>query len=161
MSFYGILELRSKDSFAVISVLTYSLQSTVTISTDSSATLASADCSKSCSNGGTVTVALQCKIKGSGNDDKDCNEANFNATKCDYVVLRDKHYVCDEVKKNYTEIVVGVDTVVKNCNTVCPLDSASQGECEELREIDLLLQTLGSLRNYCGYGNEYATKNRV
>lgn len=97
----------------------------MTISTDSSVTVASADCSKSCSGiGGTVTVTLQCKIKGSGID-KDCNVANFNATKCDYVVLRNKHYVCDEVKRNYTQIVADVDKMVKECDTVCPPDTAS------------------------------------
>ena len=99
--------------------------STVTLSTDSITTLPSAVCSESCSGiGGTVTVTLQCKIKGTGNN-QDCNAANFNATKCDYVVLRDKHYVCDDVKRNYSQIVVGFDKVVQNCETVCPPDSAA------------------------------------
>ncbi|CAH3119347.1 unnamed protein product [Porites lobata] len=97
----------------------------VTLSTDSITTLASADCSQSCSGiGGTVTVTLQCKIKGTGID-QDCNAANFNATICDYVVLRDKHFVCDDVKRNYSQIVVGLDKVVQNCETVCPPDSAA------------------------------------
>ena len=99
--------------------------STVTLSTDSITTLASTAFSESCSGiGGTVTVTLQCKIKGTG-DDKDCNAANFDATKCDYVVLRDKRYVCDEVKRNYSQIVVGFDKVVQNCETLCPSDSAA------------------------------------
>ena len=102
--------------------------STVTLSTDSITSLASADCSQSCSGiGGTVTVTLQCKIKGTG-DDKDCNAANFNATKCDYVVLRDKNYVCDDVKRNYSQIVGGIDKVVQDCGTVCPSDSAAGEE---------------------------------
>ncbi|KAM7426814.1 hypothetical protein ABFA07_021957 [Porites harrisoni] len=97
----------------------------VTFSTDSITTLASAVCSESCSGiGGTVTVTLQCKIKGTSNN-QDCNAANFNATKCDYVVLRDKHYVCDDVKRNYSQIVVGFDKVVQDCGTVCPSDSAA------------------------------------
>ncbi|KAM7436502.1 hypothetical protein ABFA07_013763 [Porites harrisoni] len=97
----------------------------VTFSTDSITTLASAVCSESCSGiGGTVTVTLQCKIKGTGNN-QDCNAANFNDTKCDYVVLRDKHYVCDDVKRNYSQIVVGFDKVVQDCGTVCPSDSAA------------------------------------
>lgn len=110
----------------------------VTISPNSGSYIVSVDCSKSCSNDGTVTVTLQCKITGSGSD-KDCNAANFNTTICDYVVLRDKQYVCDEVKRNYTNIVGDINKVVKECDTVCPINRAS-GKWLELKMPEIYLK---------------------
>lgn len=99
----------------------------MTISVEPGESLTQGDFCTSCSNiGGTVTVTVQCKIQGSG-DDKECNAANFNATKCDYVVLRNNHFVCDEVKRNYTGIFADADKLVKNCDKVCPASIASGG----------------------------------
>ena len=59
-----------------------------------------------------------CKLTGSGNTEE-CDKAKFNATRCDYVRLFNKYYVCDEVKKNYTRLVQDSIEVVKKCSTVC------------------------------------------
>ena len=50
---------------------------------------------------------------------------NFNATKCDYVVLRNNLYACDEVKRNYSSIVADVDKMVTTCDEACPTNSAA------------------------------------
>lgn len=100
----------------------------MTISTAAEGSLPSSDCSKYCSNvGGTVTVTLHCKIKGSSINETDCNEKNFNAIKCDYVVLKDmQHYACDEVKRNYSLMVADVfHERVEKCDKECPTDSAA------------------------------------
>ena len=68
---------------------------------------------------------MQCKIKGSGIDTKDCNQVDFNATKCDYVKMHNKFYVCDEVKKNYTQLVQDSTSKVVQCSTVCEPDAAT------------------------------------
>lgn len=99
----------------------------MTISTKAGGSLPSSDCSESCSDiGGTVTVTLECKIKGSSINETDCNEKNFNATKCDYVVLKDmQHYACDEVKRNYSSMVDAFHKRVEKCDDECPPDSAA------------------------------------
>ena len=99
----------------------------MTISVESGESLNQREFCTSCSNiGGTVTVTVQCKIQGSG-DDKQCNEADFNATKCDYVVLHNDYFVCDEVKGNYTGIFGDADKLVEKCDKVCPANTASGG----------------------------------
>ena len=70
-------------------------------------------------------MTLECSIKGSGIQDKDCNAANFNATKCDYVVLRNKRYACDEVKRNYSSIIANLTERVESCDKQCSTNSAA------------------------------------